>query len=478
MLAIPLFIRYLGIEAYGLIGFYLLLISSAQLVELGLGTAVARRIAQLREHNAPAAVIRAVAAGIGLRYGLVVIAIALSIFGPLRPLLVHYVHARSLSNNLISQAIAMMGIAIVGHLAVNYLTNLMLGLEKHFMVSGLRFIQVGLLQLLSALVLMAYPGIETYFLVQIVGVALLVLCSLAINLRYFRALPKGDPTSNGESGLGGKITAGIATITLLGFVFSQIDRIVLSGSVSLSDFGYYSLAFSVINAVNVLVAPTFNVLMPVFSRSAVGSRTQLWNSYRQTYRINQALLIPAIAVLVFLPTQALWAWTGDSKIISICPPIIQLLAIGALAQGLTNASWLTQLGLGKTRAEIVFHSGLVLMTPMGLLIGLHFWGLPGAALAVASAHVLHLICSSIYVGTYIFKQQLSGSLKSTAAWLLAVPAGLIAWGAPEHTGRILSGIIVVTAYGIPALAGLLWASGLLTSIKTAPINRNAVPERL
>lgn len=49
LLAIPLLIKYLGIEAFGLIGFYLLLTSSAQLAEMGIGTSIARRISQLRE---------------------------------------------------------------------------------------------------------------------------------------------------------------------------------------------------------------------------------------------------------------------------------------------------------------------------------------------------------------------------------------------------------------------------------------------
>lgn len=465
MMAVPVFIHYLGIKGYGLIGFYSLLISSAQLAELGIGTAVARRIAQLREHNAPASAIRSVALVTGLRYGILVAAIALIVFGPLRPLLVHYVADKSLDDALISRAILLMGIAITGHLAVNYLTNLMLGLEKHFVVSGLRFIQIGMLQLVGAMAVAVQPEIDTYFLVQITSVWFLMIFAFGIVFLYFRNLPGGEREFNVKTGLGRRVTTGIATITLLGFFFSQIDRIVLSGSVSLSDFGYYSLAFSVINAVNVLVVPAFNVLMPMFSRRASSSQQGLWKIYRETYWINQSLLVPAIAILIFLPRPALWAWTGNSHVVSICVPLVQLLAVGALAQGLTNASWLTQLGLGRMRAEIVFHITLVVLTPLGLIAGLHYWGLPGAALAMAGAHIAHLTASSLYVGRGIFKRLPIIEMKSWYYWMLFLPSGLMAWLMPADLGRITSGAIVLLAYGLPALIGLLWTSRHLALVK-------------
>lgn len=457
LLVVPLYIRYLGIEAYGLIGFYLLLLSSAQLVELGVGTSVARRVAQLRSREAPAEVIRRLAIRVGSRYGLVVAALALLVFGPLRPLLVQYVEAESLSAGAISYAIALMGGAVTAHLALNYLTNLLLGLEQHLTVSGLRFAQVGALQLMGVGVVLLVPDIGAYFLWQLIGAWLLVLFALLLATRAYRRLPKGDPGAEEIPTLERDVTAGVAGVTLLGFAFSQVDRIALSGAVPLSEFGYYSLAFSVVNAVNVLVAPTFSILLPAISRRAERGVAAVWDLYRDAHWVTLALLLPAIATLVFLPATALWAWTGDRELAMLCAPLVQLLAVGALAQGLTNPPWLVQLGMGRTGAEVLFHLVLVVLTPLAVLAAVDYWSLSGAALAVASAHVLHLLVSASYVDLRFFRRLPLVSGPGLTAWLLVLPPALGAWIAATDMGRFSSAGLVMVSYGLPAFVGLVWA---------------------
>ena len=50
---VPVYIKLLGIEAYGLIGFFLTLVAILSLLDLGLGTTLNRRLAQLSiEKNA------------------------------------------------------------------------------------------------------------------------------------------------------------------------------------------------------------------------------------------------------------------------------------------------------------------------------------------------------------------------------------------------------------------------------------------
>ena len=328
LLAIPLLIKYLGIEAFGLIGFYLLLTSSAQLAEMGIGTSIARRISQLREKNASASVIRKLSVSIGIRYFTVVIILALILFGPAQPWLVAHIEAKDLTSATISTAITLMGIAVSSHLIVNYLINLLIGLEKHTDVSVIRFVQSGFLQLVSAGIIMVAPEVKNYFIVQVIGLSALALSTMTIVLIRFRNLPAGDASIEETATLGHQTTMGIAVITILGFFFSQIDRITLSGSVPLDDFGYYSLAFSVVNAVNVMISPIFSILLPVYSRLAYGnSRQKLWDVYQRTYIIMQALLIPAISVLVFMGAESLWVWTGDAELSAICAPLMQLLSL-------------------------------------------------------------------------------------------------------------------------------------------------------
>lgn len=455
LLAIPVLIKYLGIEAFGLIGFYLLLTSSAQLAEMGIGTSIARRISQLREKNASASVIRKLSLNIGIRYFTVVITLALILFGPAQPWLVAHIEAKELTTATISTAITLMGIAVSSHLIINYLINLLIGLEKHTDVSVIRFVQSGLLQLVSAGIIMLAPGVTNYFIVQVIGLSALALSTMTIVLVRFRNLPAGDASVEETATLGHQTTMGIAVITILGFFFSQIDRITLSGSVPLDEFGYYSLAFSVVNAVNVMISPIFSILLPVYSRLAYGNnRQRLWDVYRRTYIIMQALLIPAVSVLVFMGTESLWVWTGDPELSAICTPLMQLLAIGILSQGLSNSSWLIQLGLGKLNAEIFIHVLLVIFTPIFMVIALGKYGLVGAALSIAGAHTSHLVISMLYVNTRHFQRTPFFNFRVSAFWLLSLPVAAGSYLIPATDSRILQGSIIVALYAIPAAIGL------------------------
>lgn len=464
LMVVPFYVDRLGIEAFGLVGFYLLLVSSSQLIELGLGTSMARRIAQMRSHQEQARAIKELALKIGVRYGAVVAFIALIIFGPARPVLVSYLQSEALTNDIISRSVLLMGFAVTGHLTVNYFTNLLLGLEKHGLVSGFRFSQVGLLQILGALVILKNPTIEMFFLSQAVGVWFLACTSLLTISKHFSSLPDNLKTAYQKPYLGRNVAGGIALVTLLGFLFSQTDRIVLSGTISLSDFGYYSLAFSIVNALNVLVAPTFNILLPVFSQELATSQTRLFSYYQNSFRVTLALLLPAVAVLIFIPNAALYAWTNDPHLASKCAPLVQLLAIGALAQALTNSPWLVQLGAGKVKAELLAHCLLIVLTPIMLLLGVKFFTLAGAALAISLAHVLHLLWSALYVNHKFFGATpwfISGNLKY---WLLPIPAAIVSifWGLPEN--RYLAGALVIVSYGVPAAVGLLAALNSLHKI--------------
>ena len=168
----------------------------------------------------------------------------------------------------------------------------------------------------------------------------------------------------------------------------------------------------------------------------------------------QALLIPAISVLVFMGAESLWVWTGDAELSAICAPLMQLLAIGVLSQGLSNSSWLLQLGLGKLNAEIFIHVFLVIFTPILMFIALGKYGLIGAALSIAGAHTTHHVISTLYVNTRHFQRTPFFNFRVSAFWLLSLPVATGAYLIPATDNRILQGSIIVALYAAPAAIGL------------------------
>src|SRR5258706_7141479 len=72
---IPVYIHFLGIEAYGLIGFFLSLMAVLSLLDLGLGTALNRQFAQYSMQSGKAPDMRDLLPNLEIIYWLIGIAI-------------------------------------------------------------------------------------------------------------------------------------------------------------------------------------------------------------------------------------------------------------------------------------------------------------------------------------------------------------------------------------------------------------------
>ncbi|HEY0660874.1 MAG TPA: oligosaccharide flippase family protein, partial [Lysobacter sp.] len=109
LVALPFYLRYLGMEAYGLIGFYATLQTVLQVLDLGLAPTISREIAhgaETGEHRRSASLLRTLA--------VVYIAVAVLIAGAVAlaaPWLgSHWLQAKQLPDATVAQAIALMGL--------------------------------------------------------------------------------------------------------------------------------------------------------------------------------------------------------------------------------------------------------------------------------------------------------------------------------------------------------------------------------
>lgn len=109
---VPFYIKFLGIEAYGLIGFFLTLGAIFSLLDLGLGTTLNRKLAQLSLHPGEAREMRDLLRTLEIIYWIIGIAIGIAVVA-LAPFIAgHWIKSQQLSADSVAQAVAMMGIAI------------------------------------------------------------------------------------------------------------------------------------------------------------------------------------------------------------------------------------------------------------------------------------------------------------------------------------------------------------------------------
>src|SRR2546426_5286172 len=109
---LPVYIHFLGIEAFGLIGFFLSLMAILSLLDLGLGTALNRQFAQYSMQSGNAQEMHDLLRTLEIIYWLIGIAIGVVIAALAPMIAAHWLKPQQLSVETATQALAMMGIAI------------------------------------------------------------------------------------------------------------------------------------------------------------------------------------------------------------------------------------------------------------------------------------------------------------------------------------------------------------------------------
>ena len=109
---IPIYIHFIGIEAWGLMGFFLSLMSVLSLLDLGLGTALNLRFAQYSVQPDRAQEMHDLLRTLELIYWLVGVAIAATLVALAPAIAAYWIKPQTMAPEIVTQALAMMGIAV------------------------------------------------------------------------------------------------------------------------------------------------------------------------------------------------------------------------------------------------------------------------------------------------------------------------------------------------------------------------------
>src|ERR1035437_3104396 len=137
---VPLYIRYLGIESYGLIGIFALLQAWLALLDMGMRPALGREMARFTggAHNAQS--IRDLLRSIELIGIAIAGAITLGIWAASGWLATHWVTAKHLSPNVIAHAFVVMGLVTALRFLQDIYVSCSVGLQRQVqqnMVNGI-----------------------------------------------------------------------------------------------------------------------------------------------------------------------------------------------------------------------------------------------------------------------------------------------------------------------------------------------------
>ena len=466
---IPLYIKYLGIEAYGLIGIFALLQAWLSLLDFGMTPTLNREMARFTAGvHTPQSIHDLLHSLEIICFGIAAL-IGLLIWSASTWLATDWLRADKLPLDEVAKAIAIMGVVIGFRFVEGVYRGAILGLQRQVFFNVLNAV-LSTVRAVGAIAVLAWlsPTIEAFFIWQ----GLMSIISIAI-LAYTAhgCLPK-SPVPGRFSLLAlmdiRHFAGGMMATYFLSILLTQIDKVILSKLLTLEAFGYYTLAATLATTIGMLITPITQAFLPRFTELvANGKQQELIQSYHFSSQLVTVLTTPAALILIFYGETLLHLWTGNIALSNEVAPLLALLAAGTLLNGLMHIPYMLQLAHGWSS-----FAARVNLVAVAVLVPTIMWLTPRFG-AIGAAWVwLLLNLAYLLVGKYFMYRRLLSDEKWIWYWkdtirpILAasLATAVLSLMQPENTGKIAEIIWIIFAGTVALLIAIASASKLRISI--------------
>lgn len=378
---VPLYIRFLGVEAYGLIGFYLMLQAMLQVLDLGLSPTMNREMARYSVQPEKADEARDLVRTLEFGYWLIGLMIGLALVAASPWVAAHWVKASGIPIPSVRYALMLMGVLAALQWPVSFYQGGLIGLRKQILFNVFRIIAVTVSNGGAVLVLWVIsPTVQTFFQWMVLTNAVMLVCWTVF---LWKNLPAGTRSPRFDPGLLrniGRFAAGMSGITAFSLMLGQADKVILSKVLSLKVFSYYTIAGMFGAGLVLIVASVFNTAYPRFSALvARGDEQGLIRIYHGATQLMAVLLLPLAMEIALFSGDILQLWTRNSEVARNAAPIATLLVIGSAINGLMNLPYALQLAYGWTSIGLKITVFMSIIVVPALWFAVSHYGPVGAA---------------------------------------------------------------------------------------------------
>lgn len=352
---LPLYLRVLGQEAFGLIGFLAMLQAWSSLLDAGLSPTLSRDFSRLRAGELSAADLVGAVRSVELLFAALGLLAATFLGFGSGWVAQGWLRVEILGHGQVVVCLICMGL----FLGTRWLTGLyraaLTGLEQMVPLNVAAAVVATLRSLGGLSVALVWPEApERYFIYQVVIAAF----ELAVLGRLFRKVfpmaGAGWRWVSGSMRSRAAMAGGMAFLAGIWIVLSQADKLILSGLLALSDYGLFMVAVSLAGGITLLAAPLVQVMQSrLIVLHAQGRTADLQKLYRLGTEITTVLCMGVAGILWCFPEKVLVVWTGDAGVGGGSGPVLAVYAVGNGLAALLAMAFAYQFAHGRLRWHVL-----------------------------------------------------------------------------------------------------------------------------
>ncbi|WP_232788433.1 lipopolysaccharide biosynthesis protein [Macromonas nakdongensis] len=391
----PVYLNYLSPEAFGLVGIFLLAQSLIQLLDMGLTPTLSREIARMRakELSPQTAIARVQSIKWIIRTLALVITLATWLCSDL--IAAYWISTEKFSTSSISTYLSLIGCTSALRWLSGMYRGILAGLEEQQKINKLSAIFATLRFIGPIPIFIFISTTPESFLIFQLFTSALELAAFSISSHDY--LPKLKKSRQLLLSLRETIpmVSSMAFLNGIWILQTQTDKFILSGILSLNNYGHLTLATAVASGVFVLIAPMNQVIQPrlnyLLAKSELKEFIQLYRLSSQFSAIGFFTL--GISAAIF-SEEIIYIWTGKKELINSISPVLFWYGLANSTMGTMLMPFMLQLAHGKLKLHAIGSSILLFISIPTLLIVTPNFGATGAAFTFFTTNMLFLLAWS------------------------------------------------------------------------------------
>lgn len=396
---VPLWIRYLGIEGYGVVTFYTVLLTILVFADAGLTATLVREYAK---SNLSVIYKRNLLHTIEFIYLFICLFIFIGTYFSADFIVSKFLKTENISIDKLVHSVQLMGAIIAVYFLYSLYQGGLMGLQKQIANNVLNSLYGLMRSGIVIIPLIFYPDILTFLLWQLIST--FVFCLLS---RYIlcKTLSSNKPPVIHFSYLRliWGYAVGMMILSIIASLNTQMDKLLVGHLLTLSDFSKYSLASTVGQVILMASLPIGLAFYPELTKLiSSGDENKTKILFHKFSFIVASVASSITFVVVLFCSSYIYIWTHDLEIAkTIATPAI-ILVIANLFVALQYGPYFLALSNGHTRTNIILGILFVICLIILLVNLTPIYGINGAAVPF----LLINMATFIILGILIIKKYL------------------------------------------------------------------------
>lgn len=398
---VRLYIDLLGIESYAIINFYIVILGLLVFADAGLTATLTRELARDINLQTKANLVYTFER-IYLYICFLLIFLVMVFSGYIAN---NFLKSNVYSTDTVAFYLRLIGVGVVLQLFSTLYEGGLNGLQHQVLTNKVKIIWNTTRSGLVLIPLYFMPKLEIYFWWQILCNIILLLVfrnflythlfasKLIFSIELFKSVSR--------------YAFGMMGIAFISAINIQLDKLVTSKYLSLTEFGYYSIASTLAQVPTIIAGPIIISVFPIFtgyvSQLNIG---ELCKAYHKFSFLITIIVAPVAFCIAYYSIPIITLWTGKPEIAVATNYVVKLLILGGFFLCMQLTPFYLALANGLTKINLYLGCICLIFVIPSMILGIKNYGMLGATIPWFLVNLI----SFIVVGLYVTNKFLVGNV--------------------------------------------------------------------